>query len=651
MLGGAAHVVSVLLLEDENTDAEFVRKTLVPPPGVEFHVARRRLLSEAMDYISHNEVDVALVDLNLPDSSGHDTFLELRRGGLESPIVVLTSINDSRLSDTLLADGAEEIVRKWDLGGPALSRSLLYVVERHRHTEHIKRVAQDHVDATFVVEPDGKISFANDAAGALLGQDSEELQGSNFPYPLDVDRSTEIRIPLSDGERHLEVRSTVIDWNRGQAYLASVRDITDRVRAEELRRRVAHMSRLASMGQLAAGVAHELNNPVAFIRANLETMKEGSQRASRALLQIRTMVRDDSSALAQKIDTILAESEVEEYLRDEREMVDDNLEGTNRIASIISEFRVFSRVDCEEYARLQLKDLVKSACNMVRNEITHRAQFVRELETVPEIVGDRAKLTQVITNLLVNAAQAIEPGHVGENKITVRLREFESEVVISVEDTGSGIPDHLQQKIFEPFFTTKPRHVGTGLGLSLSAEIVRKHAGTIDMASSSQGTRFEVRLPLNTNLTPNVRVSRAPESNTDRHARRVLVVDDDRAILRAVQRHLVHAYGYEVVTSSVPEDALEIVAQGSFDVVICDLMMPDMDGLHFYDTVQHRLSERRPAFVFLSGGVFSQRIRDSVDAGDVPLVPKPIDFEDLARAINTAKDLREAGNKPLGVNA
>ena len=632
-------VVHVLLLEDEPEDANYIRETLEPPIGVQFRIHHVRLLSDALDFVGQNEIDVALVDLNLPDSTGNRTVAELRRGGFQAPIVVLTSLQLDSLPSLIDTNSASELIHKWELDGHAVSRSLMYVVERFRREEQLKRITRDHVDATFVVGTDRKILFANDAALAMLDVPAADAISLPFPYPLDTSRTMTVETEEGGATHTFEVRSSSIEWDRSEAFLASVRDITDRAQAEELRQRLAHTSRLASMGQLAAGVAHELNNPIAFIHANMEMTRDSSHSALSSLQKLRELVESDSSELAGRVQQVLSEAALEDTLSQISEMAADNLDGTQRMTSIVKDLRVFSRIDRDECVQVDLAQLVESACNMVRNEIRHRAALVKEFDQVPQIVADRAKLTQVVTNLLVNAVQAIEPGRADSNEIRIGLSEEAGEIVISVSDTGHGIPPQLKERIFEPFFTTKPRDVGTGLGLPLSVEVVRKHGGTIRVHTQERGSRFDIRLPVHTKLNERPAQSTRqmrPSSSNPIWSRQVLLVDDDEALLRAVKRRLEDAYGYRVTTTTSASEALALATnQPRYDVVVCDLMMPEMDGARFYDSVCARSAEQPPSFVFLSGGVFSDTVSAFVERMSMPFVSKPIDFEALVGAIES----------------
>ena len=409
------------------------------------------------------------------------------------------------------------------------------------------------------------------------------------------------------------------------------------------------------MGQLAAGVAHELNNPIAFIHANMEMTRDSSQAALGVVGKLRELITGEDSKLAQRVDNLLREAGLEETLSQIEEMARDNLDGTLRMTSIVKDLRVFSRIDRDEWVDVDLQRVVEAACNMVRNEIRHRAALVKELDPVPSIVADEAKLTQVVINLLVNAAQAIEPGNANANEIRVSLTQDERDVVITVADTGQGIPAEIKDRIFEPFFTTKPREAGTGLGLSLSLEVVRKHGGTIDASPRPRGSRFDIRLPIHAKAKqrsdPPPRPPR-PSSTNPLWSRRVLLIDDDEALLRAVKRRMEEAYGYRVRTTTAAAEALSLVTSGDgFDVIVCDLMMPEMDGSRFYEAVRERSGDRLPSFVFLSGGVFSDPVRQFVARMNVPFVQKPIDFDALVAAIESVAptaSARDAGQSSRG---
>jgi CheY-like chemotaxis protein/two-component sensor histidine kinase len=374
----------------------------------------------------------------------------------------------------------------------------------------------------------------------------------------------------------------------------------ERRRIADLQRRLAHTERLASIGQMAAGVAHEVNNPAAYIRANLEAMTR----------ELAAMLPSD-----------------DERTRTMREMLSECLEGIDRIVAIVRDLKGFARTESGDVGMLDLNEVVELACNMTKQELLARARLRKELQPLPRINGDRGTLCQLITNLLMNAAQAIGDGAAEQNTITLRTSAEEDRVLLQIEDSGAGIPEAIRDRIFEPFFTTKARDVGTGLGLSLAAEIVRKHRGQISFTTGSGGTTFEVRLPVSNDLAPS-RATRAVEE-VPRSVRspRVLVVEDEAKLRRVYSRML---QGHRVVTAENGRVALDLLRLDSgFDVVICDLTMPEVDGPAVYASLRESNPKLAERMIFCSGGVFTPRAREFLATIPNPVIEKPIPWNRL----------------------
>ncbi|MDU0457814.1 MAG: PAS domain S-box protein [Geobacteraceae bacterium] len=258
--------------------------------------------------------------------------------------------------------------------------------------------------------------------------------------------------------------------------------------------RVVQQEKMASIGQMAAGVAHEINNPMGFITSNLNTLGKymGRLREYQEALKIHLAgCESDSKAALLEIQRRL---KIDYILEDTGSLVAESLEGAERVRKIVQDLKSFSRVDDADETFADLNQCLESTINIVWNEIKYVATLTKELGDIPRIKCYPQQLNQVFMNLLVNAAHAIS----GQGVITVRSWNDADNVFVSIGDTGSGIPEELQRRIFEPFFTTKEAGKGTGLGLSISSEIIRKHGGEILLESKpGQGTTFTVRLPLN----------------------------------------------------------------------------------------------------------------------------------------------------------
>jgi two-component system, NtrC family, sensor kinase len=254
--------------------------------------------------------------------------------------------------------------------------------------------------------------------------------------------------------------------------------------------------RLASIGQLAAGVAHEINNPIGYVFSNFGTLEAYLER----LFEMLQAYEDAELALAgssvaTRLATLRARVELDFLKEDIPLLMRESKEGLSRVRKIVQDLKEFSRVDThQEWVWASLHQGIDSTLNIVANEIKYRAEVRREYGVLPDIECLPSELNQVFLNLLVNAAQAIGPER---GLIVVRSGDAGDEVWVEVEDNGSGIaPEHLA-RVFDPFFTTKPVGRGTGLGLSLSYGIVQKHHGRIDVRSEpGRGSCFRVTLPV-----------------------------------------------------------------------------------------------------------------------------------------------------------
>jgi two-component system NtrC family sensor kinase len=252
--------------------------------------------------------------------------------------------------------------------------------------------------------------------------------------------------------------------------------------------------KMASIGQLAAGVAHEINNPIGFIKSNLGTLVKYVER-------LRSFIEAQGEAVSASATAGITESvgearkrlKIDYVLEDLPKLIAESSEGTERVRVIVQNLKSFSRVDEAERQRVDLNACLESAITIAWNELKYKATLVRDLGDLPPVACYPQKLNQVFLNLLVNAAHAIE----NRGEVTVRSWRDGDFACVAVGDTGHGIPEEFRNRIFEPFFTTKEIGKGTGLGLSISYEIVTQHGGTIGVESEpGGGATFTVRLPI-----------------------------------------------------------------------------------------------------------------------------------------------------------
>ena len=256
--------------------------------------------------------------------------------------------------------------------------------------------------------------------------------------------------------------------------------------------------KMAAIGQLAAGVAHEINNPIAYVTSNLNSLLQYLDDLDQFFAAYDSARRqaEPAETCIQRMAAIEAKLDLEYLRRDLRSLVQESQDGTGRVKKIIADLKDFARRDSSEWEEANINDLLEIVLNIVHNEIKYKADVAKEYGDIPAIRCVRRQLEQVFANLLVNAAQAI-PEH-GTIAVRTHLNSSRDAIVVEVQDSGQGIaPEHMSH-LFEPFFTTKPVGQGTGLGLSISYKIVQKHGGTIEAESHpGQGALFRVTLPMN----------------------------------------------------------------------------------------------------------------------------------------------------------
>ncbi|HJV25580.1 MAG TPA: ATP-binding protein [Aromatoleum sp.] len=297
---------------------------------------------------------------------------------------------------------------------------------------------------------------------------------------------------LTDMNRSLEsmVTARTAELGRDKDELASL------VKKMELTQsQLLQSEKMASIGQLAAGVAHEINNPVGFVNSNLGTLKgyvEDLLEVIDTYAGLESLLPQDP-ALQQRLADMKKRTDLAYLREDVLELLKESQDGLGRIKRIVADLKDFSHAGEADWQHADLNSGLESTLNVVWNELKYKTEVIRDFCPLPPVRCVAAQLNQVFMNLLVNAAHAIET----KGTITISTRTDGDDVVVTVADTGKGIPPDIQQRIFEPFFTTKPVGKGTGLGLSIAWDIIRKHHGTLSVASKvGEGTAFSVRVPV-----------------------------------------------------------------------------------------------------------------------------------------------------------
>ncbi len=385
-----------------------------------------------------------------------------------------------------------------------------------------------------------------------------------------------------------------------------VEDITER---RVIERRLAEGERMASLGRLAAGVAHEINNPLAYVRTSLDIARRRLEQYSET---------GDPAHL---------------------EAVDDGFrrafDGVERVRVIASDLKTFSRGDDGSWMPVSVAKVVDTAVNLAMAQIKGVATLERDIEGAPYVMGSETRFVQVLVNLLVNAAQAIEQAGGDGHTITVRVRSRADRVRIDVEDTGVGIPRERVDHVFEPFWTSKPRGMGTGLGLSICHGIVTSAGGDIRVLRSApdEGTTVRVELPASPHRASRPSSPEGPDPAAPTTSRpRVLVIDDEIRLAKTLALGLGDRFAMDIVGEG--RAALErLRAPEGYDVVICDLMMPGMSGMDVFETIRAERPELAERFVFMTGGAFTERARDFLAQHELRRVEKPFALEDIERIV------------------
>jgi signal transduction histidine kinase len=390
------------------------------------------------------------------------------------------------------------------------------------------------------------------------------------------------------------------------------REAAARAERKKMHEQLLISERMASVGILASGVAHEINNPLAILMANLELAAE----------HVTRLVRQEEAAGESGREAVSGSppagpSEMIPLIKDAQEAAE-------RVRLIVRDLRIFSRSDDEEQPRpVEIHRALDSSIRMASNEIRHRAQLIKEYGQVPQINGNEAKLSQVFINLIVNAAHAIPEGRTTTNEIRIVTRTDDAgRAVVEFHDTGAGIPQNVLPRIFDAFFTTKAVSAGTGLGLAICRRIITAYGGDISVESQvGRGSTFRIVLPSALGK-PTEFKSIASAAGPGRRGR-ILVVDDEKMLGTTFQRAL--GGEHEVIAVTSAREAFGLLqGETHFDLVLCDLMMPEMSGMELYAELHKLIPDRTKNFVFMTGGAFTDDARRFLAQISNPSIDKPL---------------------------
>ena len=645
------HPHAVLIVDDERIVAKDLQQTVTSLGYDGYAVASSS--DEAMARASERCPDVVLMDIRIKGQRDGIETASLLRERFGVPVVYLTAhADESTVERAKLTEPYGYLLK------PVRSAELRTAIEMAVYRARMERRLRERErwyattlgsisDAVIAVDLAGKVTLMNRAAESLTGIKAEQAlarpvrdilrlfdrpAGTRIDQPLDLvlreRRSFEVaEMTLEHPEKGSllisDAAAPVVDHGEMLGAVMVFRDVTTQ---KKLERQLELADRLSSLGTMAAGVAHELNNPLAIVMGNVDVSIERLQG-----------LRAD---LAARGDVTLAGTVrlLEEIVDAER----DSQSATARMARIVADLRLFSRPPSLGDDTASLPAAVDWALRSTASEFRHRARVTVDIPAnIPPVNVHDTRLGQVLVNLLVNAAQSITPGEPDRNAVKITARsKAPNRVVIEVRDSGCGMPPEVLKRVFEPFYTTKPVGVGTGLGLSVCHGIVTSLGGTLEVESQvGVGTCFRVTLPA---AGTDVDAPKAPREERDRpraRRKRLLIVDDEATLLGVMRRALRE---HELVCIDDPREALKLLETGErFDVIISDLTMPGVSGIDIYE----RLLSRRPVdarrMIFMTGGTLSDRARDFLASVSNTVLEKPFSMDELRGAIAaTCREVR-----------
>ncbi|MBX3246217.1 MAG: response regulator [Myxococcales bacterium] len=537
---------------------------------------------------------------------------------------------DGRAQGVLLARKVDPVVQPHTPLPTEEDRAFLELLESHLESALASvrlrarmQTVLGHLPSAILVLRGGRVVQTNAAALRVLGCDAEAaLLGARFVDLVpaeerdayaqledDVARQGSLRlldrrlVGRDGAVRPVELVALPLTFEGGPATLLIADDLAER---DRMRTELAFADRLATVGALAAGVAHEVNNPLTFVLIHLERLAQVVPEAERA------------RALAA-------------------------LDGATRIRDIVRDLQTFTRAETTRVDAVNVHAVLDKVLALAAPELRYRARVERDFGPHAWVRGNEGRLAQVFLNLVINAAHAMDEDQ-GEARLRISTRgerggvevtdadTHPDRVVIEMSDTGRGIPPADLARIFEPFFSTKPSGVGSGLGLSICRNIVEAHGGTIEVESRvGRGTRFTLRLPA---ACPHA-IERIEQLVPAGDRARVLLIDDDPRVLEVLASEIADVHDVETaVGGALGISALE---RRTFDAVACDLMMPGVDGVDVYEWLQLHRPELLPHLFFVTGGAFTGRGEAFLARARPRVLSKPVQREGLLAMIDEAR--------------
>ncbi|MHA1973123.1 MAG: response regulator [Candidatus Hodarchaeales archaeon] len=391
------------------------------------------------------------------------------------------------------------------------------------------------------------------------------------------------------------------------------------IELEDEQNRMAKMliqsEKMASIGTLAAGVAHEINNPVGFINSNLETLNKYLknlstyvQEVNKEIGKLKGMDEGAVGILYKRLETLRENLKVDFLLKDAQCAIQESIEGIERVGKIVGDLKDFSRMDKYESKPADINEILEKSLNLIWNELKYKAKVIKNLGDLPLVYCDIQRISQVFVNILLNAVQAIEK----QGTITIKTFQADSSVAIQISDSGEGIPEKNKEKIFDAFFTTKSAGKGTGLGLSIVYRIIKDHNGTITLKSSEgMGTTFTITLP----TQKAVKVEH----------KKILIVDDEEMDRESLTKMIMTSFPFATIQEAA-DGFKAAVSLDEFqpDIVLLDIRMPGIDGIEVCRRVKKKYESGEMKVIIMSGFLDDALRESALAAGADAVLEKPI---------------------------
>jgi len=544
--------MDILIAEDEFISRNMLQKML-EMGGHKVLVVEDGL--QAWKLFQKNDVKMVITDWIMPQMDGLELCKKIRSAGKKNYtyVIVLTAKDQQEDLIKVFNSGADDYISKPVDHEELKARiktgeRVIQLEEEHKRINDILKNAERDwrnsfnslEDIMIIIDRDYNIEMINDSGLVLLGKSKEEVIGEKCYQIMHGKNSPEEHCPFRESlktkkpssieiyedlfGKHFSVKSSPIFDENGEIikFVDLIRDITKNKRAEDVltknkekleqalkelkntQAQIVQSEKMASIGQLAAGVAHEINNPSGFVSSNLKTLMDYQNDLNRLIKEYRKLITDFKDSISdnnlspaiseqiEKIATLETEVDIDFVQEDIQDLIQDCREGTERIKKIVIDLKDFAHPGEDKLQFADINSGMESTLNVVNNELKYKARLTKDFGVLPDVKCYPQQLNQVFMNILVNAVQAIEK----QGEINIKTRHVDGHVEIAISDTGSGISEENLNKIFDPFFTTKDVGKGTGLGMNIAYNIINKHNGTIDVESKvGEGTTFMIRIP------------------------------------------------------------------------------------------------------------------------------------------------------------